>query len=1767
MADEDLIAVVGLAGRFPDAEDVEQFWRNLLQGRECLTDLSDEQLLARGEEPELLRHPRYVRRRPLLPGMEDFDAQFFGMTVREAEIRDPQHRIFLETCQTLLHGAGYDGHTYPGSVGIFAGVNATRYDDLYLRRHPDLVKGVGELAIETSTHPDYLTTFVAYKLGLRGPAVTMGTACSTSLVAVHLGCQALRAGDCDMAIAGGAEVEWPYGVGYVHRSGGIYSPDGYCRPFDADAAGTVFGSGVGAVLLKRHSDALRDRDSVYALIRGSAVNNDGSDKVAFSAPSVSGQTNCVAEALASADVDPATISYVEAHGTATALGDPIELKALTAAFRLTGGEAATGYCGIGSVKSNVGHLGPAAGIAGFIKTVLALHHEQIPPTANFVAPNPALDIGSTPFYVVAGAAPWPRVPGAPRRAGCSSFGIGGTNAHVVLEEAPPQPVRPDDGTAQLLPLSAATATALEQSRHRLAEHLAWTGTTLRDAGHTLRVGRAGMAHRAVVVAADVDEAVAALTTDPGSAEPAEPPAAVVLVFPGQGAQRPGMAHGVHRWDAAFRDVFDPCLDILSELLHRDVRRLWREGDEVQLAETVVAQPLLFAVEYAMASRLLQLDVPVTTVLGHSLGELVAAVIAGVFTAETGMRVVAARAQAMQAMPPGAMLAVAGGPELVDPLLSAELVIAAMNQPGETVLSGPEPAVAAAAEELARQHVHTVRLRTSHAYHSPLMAEAAERLRVVVAGLERHPPRIPVLSAASATFEDEQLTVPEFWSEQLQRPVRFASAVAALLARHEAATLVEVGPGGSIGRLVRAHPGCGGAVTCLQTLPDSTPEQQYRTYLSTVGKLWRAGHGLDLSRWDGDGRRVALPAYPFERKRHFIDRPRADQPSVSLEEAGGSANDAVPAAAGRTDREADSVGAMLGAVTWTPVAAVDEATDDGVSATALTLLPTDPESARTLLTVVQRARLRPLQVTSGAPSVRGGLVLPSTDRDSTMNLVRGLAEAGRLPDVIVHGLLLEPDRTDADLERGFYSLLWLVQAVQRFRSAAGLARWRLVVLTRHAVDVSGAEPLSAERHMVLGLLRTLDREIDSVSYQFVDVGARFRTDVAVAALRRRAEPVVAVRGGQLWKPAVQLVRSVPQRTLRRRGVYVITGGLGALGRVAALALAGTGLMPRLVLLGRRASEDLADDDVGGFLEELRAAGAEVLTLAVDVGDEAGLARALGRARERFGPVNGVLHAAGVAGGGLLELRTRQRVEEVLRAKVTGGRLLHRLLAAEDDLDFIVHFGSRAAVSGLVGSGDYAAANGYLEALASLHDHGDRRVVCVAWPGWAEAGMAVGQSHPPATVPGTAPLPAGAASVPAPSPVRMRLTGDEWFLREHRVAGTPVLSGTTCVDLLVRAAHQSGLVPAERPVVLRDLAFVAPLVVARPVTVELQFTPAGEAFLVEVRASPTEEAWTVHCRGVLAPAQDEPVDVDLTDIYDALQAGPGLLPDEAPGLFSCGPRWHNVVRTVIADGRLLVELALPESCRADLDEHPAHPALLDNATSVLQHDAGGPHVPFSYREAIFFRPLPAELIAVGRPAPAAARGFLTGDADLYDLRGRQLARIRGFGMRRVESGAFADVVIAGSDPVAVDQAATAPTTTSTAGGDLLAPAVGAAMLLSIIEGAPAANLTVLLEPAPPTRERPEQPLPDVLERPGADVPVVPVPTADTVVERLRALWQEILGDPVTSPDADFLDLGGTSLSVVQLIARIRDTFGVELGVGLVFEKTTLRELAAELHRMGA
>jgi amino acid adenylation domain-containing protein/non-ribosomal peptide synthase protein (TIGR01720 family) len=1377
------IAIVGMAGRFPGASGVEELWSNLRDGIAGVRFFSDEDLAAAGVARETIAQANYVKAAGVVGRAEFFDARYFGMTPREAEITDPQHRVFLECAHEALENAGCDPDSYRGSIGVFAGSSAGTYID-NIRNSP-IGQNLGPLQLLVGNDKDFLPTRVSYKLNLRGPSVNIQTACSTSLVAVHMACQSLLEGACDTALAGGVCIRFPQPSGYLYVEDGIMAPDGHCRTFDADAQGTVPANGAGVVVLKRLSAAIADRDRIYAVIKGSAINNDGSMKLGYTAPSVDGQSQVITKALSAADVDPATVSFVEAHGTGTNLGDPIEITALTKAFRAH--TDATEFCAIGSAKSSLGHLDAAAGVTGLIKSALQLHHQQIAPSLHFERPNPKIDFARSPFFVNSQLRNWP-IGGAPRRALVSSFGIGGTNAHAVLEEAPVLGAAVREHGCYILPLAAKTQPALEQAAVNLSEFLkTHPDQGLADVAYTLQTGRTVHSHRAAFVCETREQAIDALRgpfTTVTTKHDAAP--SLAFLFPGQGSQRVNMARSVYEAESVFRRELDRCAELLIPHLDgTDIRNLLYPGladDEASttLNQTAIAQPVLFSIEYALAQLWLSLGVRPNAMIGHSIGEYVAACLAGVLSLEDALCLVAWRGKLMQDLPKGAMLVVNMPEDEALAFSNQRLSVAAVNALKMCVLSGPEEQIAWAEAELA-EGVFCRRLHTSHAFHSSMMDGALDEFRLQVSRVTLSPPTIPYISNVSGTWiSPSEATDPEYWVQHLRGCVRFHSGLEEL---RKAGTTVclEVGYGETLVSIARSSFPDFALVSSLPNPKASLPESKHLGL--ALARLWESGI---IPNWnevaDPESRHIALPTYPFERQRYWIEP--SDQKIYS------------PSKNSRND-----FSEWFYIPSWSRSVAV---TQDLVpeTGTRFLLFADTTGVAEQLARDLEANGALVVTVVRGRKWTRLSEKRIAMDTSSPQDYVRLLSELSdhnSFPDKIIHLLNVSNEIGSAAeaLESGYYSLLWLAQAAGTHHGR----KLEILAVASNALNVLGTENGSPVKATAIGIARVLPQESQNTTCRFVDVDiAASKSDIALQVRNEAARPaanhtVMAYRGKFRWVERFEKRQpdlSGKSLLLKKRGVYLVTGGRGGVGIEIATYLAST-VGARLVLVGRRGlpprdewngwlRANPPDDPVSKGIECVRrieAAGGEVLVLAADLSKKEDVAKMVESTLEVFGPVDGLIHAAGVSGGGLIVSQTRQSSDAVFASKILG--TLNLCLAfADRRLDFFVLCSSLRSWMGAPGRVEYCAANAFLDAVAQQAGFLPARVpVSIAWDAWAETGMGMIPQQGMELIPNEAAnamtnaegVAAFQAILANPSPAVIVSTADLGFrLDEHRLLTT-------------------------------------------------------------------------------------------------------------------------------------------------------------------------------------------------------------------------------------------------------------------------------------------------------------------------------------------------------------------------------------------------------------
>jgi len=1761
MAEHEL-AIVGMACRLPGASDLQAFWRMLREGRDARRELSDEHLRSVGVPDDVLADPGFVKAAMLLDDIDRFDAGFFGMSPRDAALFDPQHRVWLEVCWEAFENAGHVPERFGGPIGVFAGCGMDTYLLNNILSNPDLVRQIGMFLIRhTGNDKDFLATRTSYQFDLRGPSINVITACSTSLVAIHQAANSLLAGECDMALAGGVTILVPQDHGYLYKEGEVLSPDGHCRSFDAGSKGTIFGSGAGVVLLRRLQDAIDDGDHIHAVIAGSAVNNDGSRKVSYLAPSVDGYAEVVAEALALADVEAERVQYVEAHGTGTSVGDPIEIEALTQAFRATTGKSQ--FCGIGSVKTNIGHLDTAAGVAGVLKVALAMQHGELPASLNYRRPNPLIDFPSTPFRVVSEHAEWPSPESGPRIAGVSSLGVGGTNGHVILREAVERPApvtTPYPRRCQLVPISGKAKDAVRDNAARLANWLGEHGDQdLADVAGTMQTGRSAFAHRAFAVGADAAELQQALTSDDLRALVRKAPdraPSVVFLFPGGGAQYPGMGKELYAHEPAFRAAADECFAALPERVRGDVEALlFGDAATPEHAERMARGSLLltslFVVEYSLAMTLRSFGIEPDAMLGHSLGEYVAGTLGGTWTLDQVLPVLVLRGECLEAAPSGHVLSVSLPAAEVLAMGDADLSVSAANAPELCAVAGPPDAIERFEQTLQQRDVDFQRLRIGAGAHSHLLDPVLDRFREGLRQFRLQPANKPWVSNVTGDWIDPQRAAdPDYWVEHLRRTVRFEDCVGKLLDGGDR-LFVEVGPGKALTSLVRMHERArkSGAVVSVPHPKDERASDAF--LLDAIGRMWQHGVDVDWRAFQGgvQRRRVPLPTYAFQRERHWIDAGR----TLLSDGPASSGGDAPPM------RLPDAQ--WLQQPRWR----------------AQPLAGAAPANDATWLCVGRDAF-----VDAFAQRVRsqGGTAHVLRDVDEAALVT--IAAAGDRPDrVLFADALHEPDA--AALVRRY------VQAVQALANADLIEELRIVALTSGAQRVADEAVRSFGAAALAGVARVVPREFAGVRALCVDADDAARKDAAALAdaLCREVEAdgdvsLVALRGAarhvQEWAtlPSPDAVAS----PWRERGSYLITGGLGGIGMLLAEHLARRckaklSLLSRSGLPPRSLWNDWTALRVGdrtatliGRIRAMEQAGAEVEVFAADVADERAMQSVAQKVVARRGGLHGVVHAAGVLDDGPLQLRTPEQIDRMLRPKVQGAVVLDAVTKDIAPETFVV-FGSTSGVAGIPGQCDYAAANAALDAFAEWRSRARAgRTLAVDWGIWQDAGMLAangGMTLPAPTWLGARRDVGGGAEFSA-----LWQPSTHWTLSEHRITGGDcVMPGTGHVELMASAAQATA---GSAQVTLAQVEFLTPLSFPgdQPREVIVRVTPRGDGYDVSVDStSEQDDDRVTHARAFATARVDGGEVLDLQQC--AAQAPDALdVENRQSARVQFGPRWQCVADARRGDDRVLAELRLPDAFAADLEEHRVHPAMLDMAfgcaIALLADGAPG----------ALFVPAGCEAVVVHGRVPQDARAHVvvrsyeerarlaTLDVTIASASGVVVVELRGLSLLGV-TGAFGS----GSPTMTGDRAGASPAPPRAAPSErridaILSRGITAPEGMPALERALASGLPrVVVSSLDVRRVADWLSLPPASARPvGASGPEREASQdtpRDDVERALVDAYEQLLGVDAPGLDEDFFELGGHSLLAVRLFARIHKEFSLDLELSTLLAAGTVRKLA--------
>ncbi|MCO4313104.1 type I polyketide synthase [Pectobacterium versatile] len=1809
------IAIVGMSARFPGAEDTAVFWKNLLDGVETISTFSEEELRESGIEEEMIASPNYIRRRGILGNAQHFDAHFFDITPRDAEIMDPQHRVFLECCWHAFEDAGYIPATYPGKVGIFGGTG-TAWHLSKVNAHPEVQKYASGASVVTNNDKDYVTTRVSYKLNLKGPSVNVQSACSTAMVAVVMGMNSLLNGESDLIVAGGVSVDTPERRGYSYMQGGMESADGRCYAFDSRANGTVFSRGAGVVLLKRLNDAVRDGDHIYAVLKGGAVNNDGNLKAGFTAPSIDGQIAVAKQAIENAQLDPATINFVEAHGTATALGDPIEFTSLTQTFQKYTDK--TQYCRLGSVKTNIGHTDAASGMASLIKASLALETGKLPASLHFESPNPNIDFETSPFIMNTELSDL-EPSETPHRALVNSFGVGGTNACVILEAAPPLKAGDThDNSLLVLPFSAKSRTALEDMKHRLRDYLsAHKEANLADIAYTLQVGRQKFSHSTTIIGKDRDSLLAKLeqpsliVTQQGRSKKS-----VVFMFPGQGNQYVNMARDLYNTYDVFRASMDQCCEYLEPILDVNLTSIiFQDSDDIaasRINETQFTQPSLFVVEYSLAKLWMSWGIQPDVMIGHSVGEYVAACLAGVFSLEDALRAVALRGKMVQALPAGDMLAVLlDEEELKAKLPGSKLEIAAINYPGLCVIAGASDDIARFQQQLEDSNIFCKHLDTSHAFHSHMMEPMLPAFKKVIDSIALHAPKIPIVSTVNGEWMSEDVAKSsDYWVGHVRNTVMFSHAFKTLMAdEHHDFVFLEVGPGRSLESSAKQHFSAEDGALIYASLPTAKDVALSGEYhLSTLGALWASGVEVPWHQYHQEQhrRRIPLPGYPFERKRFAL-------PTLSSANHDVQSEQSVKA---KKRKQAD-IGDWFYMPTWKKTIPAKYMTGKRAETenTCWVILADTQGIAEHAKNILEKEGHKVFLVNPGTQFQEtlseDRYTLNPSERADHVRLLKSLTEQGLRPSHILYLWNLTEEAQAQQLEHTylssslntFYPALYLQQALVNENLLDDL---HLLFATSNTFSVMGERVTSPENALLVGPSRVFYHEYSEVQCHLVDVDLKQSTAqadeiaqwlIAESHITTHGN-LVAYRGKQRWEESYQAVH-LEQDTIgspaeiKNDGVYLITGGLGGLGILVAKHLCETSnatiiLTYRSALPSREKwqnwiqqhpVDDPTSEKLASILR-LEAHGNTVHLAQVDVCDYQGMRDML----STFPQIDGVFHTAGVPGGGIIPLKNDADCASVLDPKVAGTIILDELLQDQQP-DFFILFSS---ITSIVGDGariDYCSGNAFMDAFAHYRNqrrHG--RSVSINWGQWGDVGMAARwnkqleekkNSKLPVSEVITGDLLTLITRENMQESYQINLTVNDWVIDEHRFAQQPSLVGTVILSLLHE--FMTCFKPQEN-LQVKNLMMTKPIIYtdAWPRQMRLFVTQDGKSYQFSLKSRGVLElTWQEHALGTIGHSVQVP-DIVPSSIDAIKQRFTTKLPyspfvtelgdaNTGGNFLSFSQRWNNHSEIFQGDNEWLIHKTLGNEYEHDLTRYPYHPAIIDStAISCIILFTTNNYLPISYGKIAFLSPLEKECYAHVKLKQAyqPQDSAIVMDITFLSPAGVPLLILENYTLMKITSGNHATTAENTSTPVP------AAIKVNLADKDIMLPEGIDAMKRQFAHlefeqiVIVTSDLEQLIYETIPEQETPESILQDNEATEGYSRPALSVdyvaPENDIEKEIIK-VWQSILGISGIGVNDNFTELGGNSLLAVQVVSTVSGIFEIDIRVDLFYQNQTVKGLA--------
>lgn len=1803
------IAVIGMAGKFPGAKNIKQYRENIMNGVESITFFSDEELRQSGVDPELIYNPNYVKANGILEEREYFDSSFFNYTALEAEVMDPQARVLHECVWEALENAGYNPGIYKGLIGLYVGASSSTFWETYSYLSGEYTK-LGSFSSTFLASRDFISTNISYRLNLKGPSLVIQSACSTSLTAIHVASRALLTGECDIALAGGVTVGFGKRNGYLYEDGMVYSHDGHCRAFDADATGTIPGDGVGIVVLKPLEKALDDRNFIYAVVKGSAINNDGRNKVGYTAPSVDGQADVIKAALAVAEVPPESIGYIETHGTATSLGDLVEFEALKMVYKSSKNKS----CAIGSVKTNVGHLDCAAGVTGFIKAVLALYDKKFPPSLHFKKPNPKIDFDNSPFFVNTELRNW-EADFYPRRAGVSSFGIGGSNAHVILEEAPNCEEEKECFDYNLILLSARSKKALETTMQNIIDLLKEnTQYNLSDIAYTLQVGRKTFEHRQFTVASNCSEAIGNLANaDLGntyylvSKEHERP---IVFMFPGQGVQYINLGRELYQSVKEFRDEIDSCFDILKRINKGYIKEILYPNDSIQNDEKIqqidVAPVVTFIIEYALAKYLIKSGLEPQCMVGHSIGEFTAACLANVFTLEDALKLVSYRGELMKTLPTGIMLSVPLRKKELQEIIGARSIAIAADHGTTCIASGIEDVIKEFENELRNKRLICQRLSITHAGHSYMMDSIINEFEKKVNTTKFNMPQIPFISTLTGTWvQGDEIISPSYWSNHAKSTVQFADGIKQIMADIKEPIFLEVGPGNALSRIVMQVVDSDKKPTVLNLMKfDGQDVSDVKYILNRVGQIWLHGGKIDWEKYhlNKNGMRIPLPTYPFERK-YFKFEGSIEKLLHKDEEE-------------HKQEKKQDISDWFYLPTWKTT--MPQRGDERKG--TLAFFYDDSHLSDSLLNRAADNGCSVVKVKQGVSFTQYSPVeyeINPSNASDYLQLIQCLKSANALPDKFIFLWGIEDDENSIDIdllkkaqELGFYSLIYMADALGKNDFEGNK---HIVYITNNMQKVGGEHLAHPEMATILGPIRIIPKEYPNILCSNIDISfsplkewekQRVTAQLYEEILANSNERIICYRGNQRLVQAFEPIRlEEPEdisSLLKGNGVYLFTGGLGGIGLTLCEYITDSVKNAKLILIQRRAFPARIDwdgwvlrqgkgDETSRRIMKLKTieqTGASIEIYSADISDENKMREIFDEIYLKYHRIYGVIHCGGISDGGLIHNTNKSKVDEMFAAKLYGTVIIDKLMRKSQP-DFYVLCSSFNSVLSTIGTTAYTAANSFLDAYALYKSSVDSiPTISINWFAWQETGGAVenikklmqGVKRQKADESGKCPFVKEHVKDNGQDIFVSALSvKHNWLLDEHRVKGTAVLPGTGYIDIVSSIMNvYFNLTVFE----IYDVYFIQPLYVGDTEDIVLHTIIKKEGgngcdFTIKSRSNGSE--WKTNVIGKVKLSQLEQPKYDITQFNLLIQendnSGEGIRSKNSlkEKYVQFGSRWRDNIKNIVIDSdKGIIFLELPDSFETDLDNHYLHPALFDVALATQTED-GTFYLPFYYKRIKIFGRLPKKIISLSWRVYGnkKEKGLQSYNYTIFDEQGKVIVDIEEYSLvdntkyMQASDSYKPDAPFIPTDNIIADSAI------SEALKNGITPKEGVEVFKRIlytglsqvivcpIDIQLQLNRDRELDDASKYFIANENAAVSLNERPELSTPYV-VPKSE-IEEKLASTWQGILGLDKVGIHDSFFDLGATSITIIQVNRKIQKEFNKNISVVNYYLYPTVHEFS--------